>query len=520
MARKFQFDNPDDSYWNESSAGGSFFDDGGSASTAQATARAALNDLFDSSAAFRNNSKEGSRAEDVETVDWSGALVSGSIPSPLQSSRFDPHTKQSGSLSATDLLSTASSFSQRRNESKGNVSPQLARSQRAASVISEGSVESSGTGFSQLDHTRLKSEHKKLQIRYEQVRQERYHPPEIDETIRRLLRGESAILELYKTKHKKVQLLEAALDLRDGNVILAVVLFLKQTLADSLFRDLLLRMPRAANHYVAYLRDHFKFDDLSNILFSLGRNDDAAAVEFLVACRKQTSHAKVQSLKRAVQSGFSDPTLNQEAAIVADYVALLERQIPVDSSDDTASKQGREQKFKVYPKTATLVDQPTLTTLYYCALYHFDLPQNSFASPLAVKEQHKLTEKQYSWLVVKALARQKRWADIERVLTTKSLLGSAKINPVIPWTHLLTILARHDASHDTMAKYLRAIPSWEERLVFALDYKCSDVIVDCYVALKDRQKLIEYMSTKLTAHTKEHYYAEGVLRNSMNKWKN
>lgn len=59
-------------------------------------------------------------------------------------------------------------------------------------------------------------------------------------------------------------------------------------------------------------------------------------------------------------------------------------------SDSKAEQSGTVDQFKEYPRKAQLVDQPVLTTLYYCAFYHFDLGDNNLASPRAVKNQHKV----------------------------------------------------------------------------------------------------------------------------------
>ncbi len=106
-----------------------------------------------------------------------------------------------------------------------------------ASGFSEGagSVGSySSESTTQLDYSRLKAEHRKLQRHFEvrmtsstviavqNMRLDRYRAPEIEETTRRLLRGEATVLELYRTKREKLALLDAAIECADGNAIIAV----------------------------------------------------------------------------------------------------------------------------------------------------------------------------------------------------------------------------------------------------------------------------------------------------------
>lgn len=98
------------------------------------------------------------------------------------------------------------------------------------------------------------------------VRYDRYRAPDIKEAVRRLLKGDPVSLEWYRSKEEKLQLLDAAIDIVDGNVILTVVLFLKNTLMDSLFRDILLRRPQAADEYISYLKLTRVYDELTTTL--------------------------------------------------------------------------------------------------------------------------------------------------------------------------------------------------------------------------------------------------------------
>ncbi len=55
--------------------------------------------------------------------------------------------------------------------------------------------------------------------------------------------------------------------------------------------------------------------------------------EYRQACKKLNIAAKIASLKKALQTTFSsDASLNSEAAILTEYVSLLERQQPIDVS--------------------------------------------------------------------------------------------------------------------------------------------------------------------------------------------
>ena len=74
--------------------------------------------------------------------------------------------------------------------------------------------------------------------------------------------------------------------------------------------------------------------------------------------------------------------------------------------------------------------------------------QESNASPLSIRKSNKLNEKQYCWIVIKALARQRRWNDIEKLITTKRLLIGPKMKSPIPYEKLVDILQKHGATPD------------------------------------------------------------------------
>ena len=65
----------------------------------------------------------------------------------------------------------------------------------------------------------------------------------------------------------------------------------------------------------------------------MGRTDEAAMVEFVVASRKRQPEAKIHALRKCLISGLSDPTLSNEAKFVEEYITLLEWQIPIDVSN-------------------------------------------------------------------------------------------------------------------------------------------------------------------------------------------
>ncbi|EYC36258.1 hypothetical protein Y032_0914g3028 [Ancylostoma ceylanicum] len=495
IKKKFTFDDPEDSYWNESgSNSSSLFDD---LPSKQWAARAAVDNLFDQREVF-----------------------SAKVAEPPPSSQNANSNSVAGENAAQKREEVVQDFI---NHKAANLklevetSPLHAGGPSAASVISECSVSSlpSDAHRLDLDYSRLRAEHRKLQRHLEAVRHDRYRAPDVKEAVRRLLKGNPVSLEWYRSKEEKVQLLDAAIDIVDGNVILAVVLFLKSSLMDSLFRDILLRKPQAAEEYIAYLKITRDYDELTTTLFALGRNADAAMVEFSAAIRHQVADQKVQALKKCVRSGFSDPLLVSEAGVVSDYISLLERQIPINVADD----QSRNAIFTAFPKNASLVGKSAIATYYYCCLYHYDDPLHALANPGSVRDSFRITDKEAVWTSVSALAKQSRWPDVERVLQPKSLLGalqnratlnSPKLSCPFSWPNLFHIL--HSSSTAPPKDQLR-----NNRLATKsnLGTKCPKSIRALLpeaaqevrpVKLLDRVEItLDYSSPKLSAQKKAAY---------------
>uniref|UniRef100_A0A915PVG5 Vps16 C-terminal domain-containing protein n=1 Tax=Setaria digitata TaxID=48799 RepID=A0A915PVG5_9BILA len=501
--RKFTFDDPEDSYWNSS---GRIFTDDNSSFNNAAAARAALENLFECKIRF--GSEGGSSNTESESV--------------LTAENSSTQNLRNGSVTAMKTVAGTSGrpfFQSDEDHSfdrKLYMKSTAPLSKSAASIISDGSGESlSSNATTQLDYSRLKSEHRKLQKHLEQVRLERFRAAESEVTVRRLLRNDSVSLDLYRSKKEKLDLLEAALDSYDGNVIIAVVLALERSLETSVFLDILKQKPVAVHHYIAYLKDVGNFDQLISTLLTLNRMDEVALVLYAVACKKETSE-RIAYLKKCLNACTANPSLEAFSKSVNEYIDLLERQIIIEDTDDVIVKEGGNEIFRQYPKTITLIGRPVLTTLYYSCLYHFDLPVNAYASPLSIKEFFHMTEKQYAWMAIAALTRLKRWNDIERVLTSKRLLGGVKIICPFAWRHLFIIISSDgQPPKEILCKLLRAVPDVSERQRLASQFpQASEVTVECLIAQKDRIALSAFLA-KLTPHTMEAYKALNALNNTV-----
>uniref|UniRef100_A0A915ECV5 Vps16 C-terminal domain-containing protein n=1 Tax=Ditylenchus dipsaci TaxID=166011 RepID=A0A915ECV5_9BILA len=326
--RGFNFDDPEDSYWNETGGSTSLNDSSNHETNNSTPARTNL-DLEStteiSSAVARLSSQ---LVKDFElTV---GLVNENQATTSERSGTSDPGLalKKYNSIESDDLRSVTSSAdatTSKLSNTNSSLLEQIVQHNGAASIVSDCSLGSYSSEVTvQLDYSRLKSEHKKLQKHFETIRKERYKAIPVYEAVKRLGKCQSVSLDLYKSKQDKTNLLEAALDSLDHDIICTVVLFLKRSLTNSLFREMLILKATAAEHYVQYLREAGEHQELVDTLFALGRCDEAAMVEFSLACRKRQPEQRAQALRKCLVSGFSVPALSNECAYVEEYVNLLE----------------------------------------------------------------------------------------------------------------------------------------------------------------------------------------------------
>lgn len=126
----------------------------------------------------------------------------------------------------------------------------------------------------------LRAELTQVRRQVEKIHAARFTPLHPKETVRNIFFGRPYSLELYKSFNDKVELCDEAIELGDGNAILAVGLFLKQTLSRFKLHEILATRPIVVNHLVAYLRKRKMWQDLSDLLTASGRYEEAAIVTY------------------------------------------------------------------------------------------------------------------------------------------------------------------------------------------------------------------------------------------------
>ncbi|KAJ7395750.1 Spermatogenesis-defective protein 39 like protein [Pitangus sulphuratus] len=279
------------------------------------------------------------------------------------------------------------------------------------------------------------------------------------DTVRRMQRGKVCSLERFRSLQDKLVLLDEAVAGHDGNVITAVLIFLKRTLRrEILFRELEVRQV-ALCHLIHFLRE------------------------------------------------------TGEQKLLLDLLRFLDRTEEVAANDRHLEMSGQSEIFRKYPRKASILNMPLVTTLFYSCFYHYTEAEGTFSSPTNLKKTFKIPDKQYVLTALAARAKLRAWNDVDALLTTKNWLGYTKKKAPIGFHRVVEMLQRNNAPvqmreqgkrylqkgaetffhlGQVLQEYVRLVEDVETRLNLATKYKCHDVVIETYRDLKDRIQLTAY----------------------------
>lgn len=350
---------------------------------------------------------------------------------------------------------------------------------------------------------------------------ERWSRPLVTDTVKRIRDGEIHTgLFMYRTREDKLEIMDKAIESNDGNTITAVVLFLRQTLSDEVFQEVLETRPIAVNHYISHLRTEGSYPELVSFLKAMQMNEEAAMVMYKQAVCNKDLAVKFDSLKRCLREYKSHcPNMSSETWLVEQQLALLEWQNAVDSMDSKNATDTRYSIFQEVPRPLNLVTSSVIASAYYSCLYHYNNKETDFASPLHFRKKHALTEKQFLWPALAARARVKAWADVEDLLTTKgTMFTGKKIKNVVSLDKVAELLFKFGAPEDEIKKCLLAMNNNEKCLQLSQKFNCYRTFVETCVAMKDRREL-ENFARKFPSNSEPHRLAADALSVSTIKWK-
>uniref|UniRef100_A0A674HH77 Spermatogenesis-defective protein 39 homolog n=1 Tax=Taeniopygia guttata TaxID=59729 RepID=A0A674HH77_TAEGU len=335
------------------------------------------------------------------------------------------------------------------------------------------------------------------------------------DTVRRMQRGKVCSLERFRSLQDKLVLLDEAVAGHDGNVITAVLIFLKRTLRrEILFRELEVRQV-ALCHLIYFLRETGEQKFLLDLLRFLDRTEEVALSQYREHLNIQDVEKRREFLKGCIGLPFSA----EDTSHIQDHYTLLERQIIIEANDRHLEMAGQSELFRKYPRKASILNMPLVTTLFYSCFYHYTEAEGMFSSPTNLKKTFKIPDKQYVLTALAARAKLRAWGDVDALLTTKNWLGYTKKKAPIGFHRVVEILQRNNAPVQVLQEYVRLVEDVETRLNLATKYKCHDVVIETYRDLKDRIQLTAY-KCKVERGSAEEEKIHSILSNTQIRWKN
>jgi len=411
----------------------------------------------------------------------------------------------SGSSESSDYLV---SFEVSQPTSAGNADLE-ARVRQASKQIAAASLNEAEPSISDVvgrrpDPAKLESDLRVARKALLTAQEKRFQPDPTIETVRNIILGRLHSLEMYKSLKKKEDLLDCALELGDGDAILAITLMIQRTLKRAKFIGLIGARPVAAEHLVNYLITRHELAKVADLLVALGRFHDSGIVAYRQAIHSQSIELRVRNLKQLLHAGMSG---HEDAPLVVEQINLLERVSPILVS---------ETQFPDRPSST--LSSSVLKALFYLTQYHYTAPDNLLHSPTALTKMHRLTRTQTVWVTVRGRATVLAWDDCVCLLVGKGWMGGVKAKVGINMAEMATVL--HDAKCpvETLSLVLQAVDSPATRLELASKLGVNSVVVDILLAQKDKSGLIRFRDS-LTQSSRDWFYAENALSTSNVRWK-
>ncbi|KAL5463580.1 hypothetical protein EMCRGX_G032489 [Ephydatia muelleri] len=342
----------------------------------------------------------------------------------------------------------------------------------------------------------------------EAAKSDRWMPPSIDETIDRLLIGQSCCLEWFKSLEEKEVLLNAATQTGDGNCIIAVLIYLRRTVnLDVLFR-LFTKAPEqqiVMSHYCVHLKQLKAWNDVQIIYSMLGNYKTCASFQL----KRIESIASVQEQRRELQMLCStSKVLGSDLVYLEEYMKLLDRQLKVQELDQNVISESKKLPF-----------QPLYTTLLYLCQWHGQEKEDRVTSPVRLKTEFNVSDKVLFQMRLMAECKRRDWGKFEQLLTSKGFFGT-KLKSVIGFERVVRILGMYGAPQEVIHPYLMEIEDHEVRLDLATHYKYHGTAIETLKLMRDRQGMEDYINfIEVREQEKYRDKIQTLLANTQIKWK-
>lgn len=343
----------------------------------------------------------------------------------------------------------------------------------------------------------LETENARLKQQLRQASANSSQKNNITQTLEAFMdRTQCPSLEHFTSRKEKFDLLDQAIARHDGNAITRIIIWLKDTLKrdPNLMKDLM-APDRAVgmNHYICYLKEMKEYDELSELLISLNRPEEAAYLEYQRKLELyKSAKARSNELDSTLRLHFdSQRELEFDAKLIREQKRLLDMQPKIIESD---------KKLKL--ESDHLKESDTVAqTLWYTCLNHYTNASREYSVDY-IKRALDISQNEFEWIALTALAKQKNWELIE-VMVKKGETGmfskisgaltGPKFETSIQLSNLVHILGNNDMPVDKLRKFILAIDDIEERKEIAYRWKDHQSALECYQKTQDHQGLARHI---------------------------
>ncbi|CAK9302577.1 unnamed protein product [Gordionus sp. m RMFG-2023] len=303
------------------------------------------------------------------------------------------------------------------------------------------------------------------------------------------------LLTQFKCKSEKIHLLKAAINCGEGNTLLKVILFVRNTLSPVIFYDILAILPRARKRYVRYLKDTDEtiaieclrslslhkealFTELSLAISEMNRDlmdiDTATPKIGITLDQANISYpdnflpALEKLITRVTQCRINlSPDLLEDKNIfkqLLHYNSCLQRRyVLCKMTGQLRNDLGQNCRNMVLSKSSGEFD-----TLIYGLKYYETQRAEDWASlidPNSIIEEYSISPQLYSCALLFALCEKAAdWEEIDNTFQLKTLISQyIKPKALLSPKLIAHILIMHKAPFEVIVKYINRIDDSNER---------------------------------------------------------
>lgn len=229
------------------------------------------------------------------------------------------------------------------------------------------------------------------------------------DVIRSLFLGMSVDLTGFKKLSDKTLLLDEAVKLGDGDVVVSVLLMLQRSLNQTILNQILKERHSAAQQYIDILTKQRRHKDAASLCIEMQQPREAA-IHLYTGCLAEKDQKLLSMLDCLRKNDFKNlANIETESEILNQHIQLLERQLPI-AVDDSRLPGTAEEIPSPSPLIGhlvcrnTLIGSSLLATVQYCCQFHWNASENLLASPDLMKKTFHVTDRQFVWCAFVARA--------------------------------------------------------------------------------------------------------------------